>query len=81
MGISQCLRALVPAVSSANWDAFQPEDLVPGLARQIYEDRCAKAVGLMSWHAYRKPFEQLQKRYVLGAISDEELSYDWQWNG
>ncbi|UOQ97260.1 hypothetical protein MUN81_18725 [Hymenobacter sp. 5317J-9] len=81
VGISQSLLALLPAVPSANWTAFQPEDLVPELAEQIYQDRCAKVVGLMSWHTYRKSFKQLQKRYVIGAISEQERSYDWQWNG
>lgn len=81
VGISQSLLALLPAVPSANWTAFQPEDLVPGLAGQIYQDRCAKAVGLMSWHIYRKQFKQLKKRYAIGAISEQERSYDWQWNG
>ncbi len=81
VGISRCLLDVLPNVPSQNRESFRQEDLVPELAGQLYLDHCAKAVGLMSWHTYRKSFEIIRERYAIGVIREEERSFDWQWNG
>ncbi|MDU0371819.1 hypothetical protein ACFPAF_15560 [Hymenobacter endophyticus] len=77
--IAPLLVRLLPAAQSSNYARFQPQNLVPRLARQLYDDQCQKQVEALTWENFRPEFNKLRQRFRVSRIR-ESISSNWQWN-
>lgn len=77
--IAPLLAKLLPAEQSFNHTRFQPHNLIPRLASELYEDKCREQVDALTWQNFRPEFDRLRQRFDLSHIR-ESVSGNWQWD-